>query len=323
MFSASLAHDDDSARFAHVSGVTPWRSERQGDAPQQAETAPCHRPLGASSQRSEDAALWRRPHDGYERFAQDDGSASLTHTEAPAPLSDAPMPLEPLGASPQQSGDAPWHLVHPCNADGVDGAFDPPGLQMVQEALAQEATLASLEPELETHLTDPDACAPVQEGVDTVPSLRTEGTGLDDGVLHLALAARALRRVWGRLRPCDLDYYDLSGVSRSAQSLARSLGNKHRTTTSKRWKAWVSKSIQDGGRKILQWVKRPEIYGPSMKPRAHSWSEFSGNGARSGRGMPPLVPLSTMGAGSHLSRLIRFGGRVSRSKRQRLLALRG
>ena len=70
----------------------------------------------------------------------------------------------------------------------------------------------SLRPPTSAHGID----AQGQEDVGTVPSLTTEETGLDDGVLHLALAARALRRVWRRLRPCDLDYYDLSGMIRSA-----------------------------------------------------------------------------------------------------------
>ena len=48
---------------------------------------------------------------------------------------------------------------------------------------------------------------------------------------------------------------------KSSQSLARWLEHKRLGTTSRRWKAWVSKSIQDGGRKFLQWVKRPENAG--------------------------------------------------------------
>ena len=131
----------------------------------------------------------------------------------------------------------------------------------MRDAMAQATSLASLEREFTaptgTHCADERG----HEDVGTASSLKTEGAGHDDGVWHLALAARALRRVWRRLRPCDLDYYDLSSMIRSAQSLARWLEHKHRTTTSRRWRAWVSKSVQDGGRKILQWVKRPETSG--------------------------------------------------------------
>ena len=101
----------------------------------------------------------------------------------------------------------------------------------------------------------------MRDVTDSVPSPQAEGAGLDDGMMQLALAARALRRVWRRLRPSDLDYFVLSDVIRSAQSLARWLKSKHRVTTSRRWKAQVSKSVQDGGRKILQWIKRPEVHG--------------------------------------------------------------
>ena len=106
--------------------------------------------------------------------------------------------------------------------------FDFPGIQMMREAMAQAASLASLEHEPTPPTSAHGIDAHGQTDVGIVPSLKTKGTGLDAGVLHLALAARALRRVWRRLRPCDLDYYDLSSVTRSAQSLARWLENKHR-----------------------------------------------------------------------------------------------
>ena len=134
---------------------------------------------------------------------------------------------------------------------------------MVRDAMAQAASLATLEQESTPPAGAPgvDERGPADEKVDPASSLKTDGAGLDEGVMHLALAARALRRVWRRLRPCDLDYYDLSSMIKSSQSLARWLERKHRATASRRWKAWVSKSIQDGGRKIMQWVKRPENAG--------------------------------------------------------------
>ena len=129
------------------------------------------------------------------------------------------------------------------------------------EAIAQASMLVTMELELEAPPMAPSACARERDVTDSVPSPQAEGTGLDDGMLQLAIAARALRRVWRRLRPSDLDYFDLSDMIRSARSLARWLEDKHRVTTSRKWKAWVSKSVQDGGRKILQWVKRPEVHG--------------------------------------------------------------
>ena len=169
-------------------GDVPWHSQHQGASPQQSGVAPwCVMPRGASPQRSGDAAVRQRS------------------DEAHAPPRDAPMLSEHMSASPQQSGDAPWSLRHQGNAYGADDVFDIPGLRIVHETLAQEAMLDSVEPELEAHPSDPGACAHEREVADTVPSPRAEGTGMDDGVMQLALAARALRRVWRRLRPCDLD----------------------------------------------------------------------------------------------------------------------
>ena len=175
-----------------VAGDAPRDLALRGVSPQRSGEAPCSTlARGASPQRSGDVA--------------------------PAPLRDAPMPSEHLGASPQQSGNAPWRLRHQGNAYGVDDVFDIPGLQMVHETLAQEAMLASVEPELEAHPSDPGACAREREVADAVPTPRAEGTGMDDGVMQLAFAPRALRRAWRRLCPCDLDYFDLSVTIRSGK----------------------------------------------------------------------------------------------------------
>ena len=139
--------------------------------------------------------------------------------------------------------------------------FDIPGGQMVNVAIAQASALEAMELAVEAPPVgnEGESSYQARDVSDTVPSPPVEGTVsgapcLDDGVLHLAIAARALRRVWRRLCPSDLDYFDLTDLIRSARSMARWLEERRRVTKSRKWKAWIAKSVQDGGRNILQWV---------------------------------------------------------------------
>ena len=82
--------------------------------------------------------------------------------------------------------------------------------------------------------------------------------GYKDPLWHMV---RAYRRFWRRLTPALVDCVDIDSQITEIEGVARQLEANYKHNASRRWRDWISSSLQDGGQKVYRWIKKVETLG--------------------------------------------------------------